>query len=93
VTRVHNDAGAIAMANIGPGTARADFFILASPIPAFDAKPGAPGFAAFGHVVEGMEVVKAILAAPTDPAKGVGPMKGQMLARPVVIRTARRLPG
>lgn len=97
VTGLHHDAGAIAMASFAPGTARADFFILASAIPAFDAKPpsagsaGAPGFAVFGRVVEGMEVVKAILAAPTDPAKGIGPMKGQMIADPVIIRTARRV--
>ena len=91
VTGLHHDAGAIAMASFAPGTARADFFILASAIPAFDAKPGAPGFAVFGRVVAGMEVVKAILAAPTDPVKGIGPMKGQMIADPVVIRTARRV--
>lgn len=83
--------GAISMANAGPGTARSDFFILAGPIPALDATAADPGFAVFGRVVEGLDVVKAILAAPTDPAKGEGAMKGQMLAQPVVIRTARRL--
>jgi peptidyl-prolyl cis-trans isomerase A (cyclophilin A) len=34
--------------------------------------------------------VKAMLAAPTDPNKGKGVMKGQYLAAPVVITTARR---
>lgn len=90
-TGIKHEAGTIAMANAGPGTARADFFILAGPIPAFDGNPTNPGFAAFGRVIEGMDVVKAILAAPVDPAKGAGPMKGQMLSEPVVIRTARRV--
>jgi peptidyl-prolyl cis-trans isomerase A (cyclophilin A) len=40
-----------------------------------------------------MDAVRAILAAPTDPNKGAGVMKGQMLAKPVTVRTARRLPG
>ena len=36
-TGLHNVAGAISMANAGPGTARADFFILASDMPSLDA--------------------------------------------------------
>ena len=48
------------------------------------------GYAAFGRVVEGMDVVRAIFAAPTDPDKGDGFMKGQMLAEPVKIVVVRR---
>jgi peptidyl-prolyl cis-trans isomerase A (cyclophilin A) len=90
-TGIRNTAGAIAMANAGPGTARNDFFILTTDIPAFDEKPGQPGFAAFGHVVEGMDVVKAILAAPVSPTLGEGPMKGQMLEPPIKVISARRV--
>ena len=50
------------------------------------------GFAVFGHVVSGMDVVRRIFAAPTDPEKGEGWMKGQMLAQPVAIVHARRTP-
>lgn len=57
-TGLHNVAGAISLANGGPGTARADFFILASDIPSFDATADDPGYAVFGHVVEGMDVVQ-----------------------------------
>jgi peptidyl-prolyl cis-trans isomerase A (cyclophilin A) len=78
-TGIRNTAGAISMANIGAGTARADFFILASDMPSLDASADAPGFAAFGHVTEGMDVVKQILAAPVSATKGEGVMKGQML--------------
>jgi len=42
-------------------------------------------------VVEGMDVVKAILAAPVSPTKGDGVMKGQMLDPPVKIVKAARL--
>src|SRR5947199_252107 len=68
-TGLHNVTGAISMANFGPGTGRADFFILLSDMPGLDA--GAPrgdanGFAAFGHVTEGMDVVKKIWASPTS---------------------------
>ena len=82
-TGIKNTAGAISMANAGPGTAKADFFILLSDMPGLDAGgPGgdANGFAAFGHVTEGMDVVKQIWNAPTSPTKGEGAMKGQMLA-------------
>jgi peptidyl-prolyl cis-trans isomerase A (cyclophilin A) len=90
VTGLHNVAGAIVMANAGPGTARADFFILASDIPQFDATADDPGYAVFGHVTEGMDVVQKILAAPVSATKGEGAMKGQMLDPPVkIVKVAR----
>lgn len=85
-TGISHKAGTISMANFGPGTARADFFILTTDIPAFD-----ESFAAFGRVVEGMDVVKAILASPVSPTAGEGPMKGQMLEPVVKIVNAERL--
>lgn len=85
-TGLKHEAGAIAMANVGPGTARSDFFITAGPIPALD-----KDFAVFGRVVEGLDVVKAILASPVSPTRGEGSMKGQMLEPAITIRTARRI--
>lgn len=90
-TGIRNVAGTIAMANAGAGTARADFFIMTTDVPSFDSTANQPGFAAFGHVVEGMEVVKAILASPVSPTKGDGPMKGQILEPPVRIIKASRV--
>jgi peptidyl-prolyl cis-trans isomerase A (cyclophilin A) len=90
-TGLHNVGGAISMANAGPGTARADFFILASDIPSFDATASDPGFAVFGHVAEGMDVVQKILAAPVSPTAGEGAMKGQMLDPPVKIIKVERV--
>ena len=48
------------------------------------------GFAAFGRVIEGMDVVRRILAAPTSPTEGEGVMRGQMLSPRIRILTARR---
>ncbi len=89
-TGLRNTAGAIVMANGGPGTTRSDFFILTTDVPAFDATAAAPGFAPFGHVVEGMDVVQAILAARRSPTLGEGVMKGQMLDPVVRIVKAAR---
>ena len=92
-TGLKNVAGAISMANAGPGTANADFFILLSDMPSLDAGgPGgdANGFAVFGHVIEGMDVVKKISEAPVSATRGEGVMRGQMLDPPVrIIRAAR----
>ncbi len=86
--------GAISMARNAPGSATGDFFITIGALTSMDADPTRPGddqgFAAFGRVVEGMAVVRAILAAPTSPTAGEGVMKGQMLAPVVRIVSARR---
>jgi peptidyl-prolyl cis-trans isomerase A (cyclophilin A) len=93
-TGLHNVTGAISMANNGAGTARSDFFILLSDQPGLDANgPGgdATGFAAFGHVTEGMDVVRKIWTSPVSPTKGQGALKGQMLDPPVKIIKAARI--
>ena len=95
-TGLKNVAGAISMANAGPGTARGDFFILLSDMPGLDANgPGgdANGFAPFGRVTEGMDVVKKIFESPVSPTKGAGAMKGQMLEPQIKIVKATRLSG
>ena len=55
------------MARNAPGTAMGDFFIIVGSASYLDARPGSPGYAAFGHVVSGMPLVKRILAMPTHP--------------------------
>jgi len=91
----HTD-GAISMARNAPGTADASFFITVGNLPSMDADPKQAGdnlgFAVFGHVTEGMEIVRHILQLPTSPTEGEGIMKGQMLAEPVRIVSARRIP-
>ncbi len=86
--------GALSMARFDPGTADGDFFIIVGNLPGFDARaaPPDPGFAVFGRVVEGMDIVRAILAAPKSPTEGEGFMRGQMLDPRVRIVAARRAP-
>jgi peptidyl-prolyl cis-trans isomerase A (cyclophilin A) len=91
-TGLRHREGTISMARSEMGAgAIGDFFITASAMPSLDARPGSPGYAAFGRVVEGMEVVRAILAAPTIENAGRGAMRGQMLEAPVRIVRARRV--
>ena len=52
---------------------------------------GSKGFAAFGRVIAGMDVVRRMLAMPT--AGGRGDMKDQMIVNPVRILRAERLDG
>jgi peptidyl-prolyl cis-trans isomerase A (cyclophilin A) len=89
---LHKD-GTITMARTAPGTATADFVIMVGPSSYMDANPSAPGdnlgYAAFGQVVEGMDVVKKIMAAPTGGHDRNPVMQGQILDPPVKIISAR----
>lgn len=89
----HTDA-MVSMGRHAPGSATADFFIMIGDNSYLDANPKATGdnkgFAAFGQVVEGMDVVRKILMLPRSPTAGVGVMKGEMLRKPIPIVTARR---
>lgn len=79
----------ISMARMGdPGSANGNFFITVGPLPSMDARPGHPGYAAFGRVVGGQATVKRILAQPTGQS-----MRGTLLLRPVYVRRAVRLDG
>jgi peptidyl-prolyl cis-trans isomerase A (cyclophilin A) len=88
--------GALSVPRLGLGTARGDFTIMVGDQHYLDSGPGSAGdgqgYAVFGRVVSGMDVVRRILAAPTSPTEGEGVMRGQMLAPRIKILTARRLP-
>lgn len=90
----HTD-GVISMARYAPGSATAEFFICVGANSQLDANPAATGdnlgFAAFGRVVQGMDVVGRIWTAPTSPTKGEGVFRGQMLDPPIPIVRAARL--
>jgi peptidyl-prolyl cis-trans isomerase A (cyclophilin A) len=90
-TGLRHEAGTISMARTAPGNAMGEFFVTTEAMPSMDAKAGAPGYAAFGKVVEGMDTVRRILAAPTVPNAGRGAMRGQMIAQPVRIVSAKRV--
>jgi peptidyl-prolyl cis-trans isomerase A (cyclophilin A) len=90
----HKD-GTLSMARREPGTATADFFVVVGDQPGFDADPTGQGdkdgFAAFGQVTGGMEVIHAIFEQKVSAKAGVGAMKGEMLSPPVPILTVRRV--
>lgn len=77
--------GTISMARGGPDSARGEFFICVGDQPELDEggrrNPDGRGFAAFGQVVRGMEVVHAIHGRAAE---------GQYLTEPVRIVGARR---
>ena len=87
--------GVLSMARREPGTAQGDWSITIGDMTGLDAKADGPGdnvgYAVFGRIVEGMDVVRRIWSAPTDPNAGDGAMKGQMLKPPVRILTIRRV--
>ncbi len=65
----HRD-GTISMARLTPDSAISDFFICINNQPELDfggaRNPDGQGFAAFGQVVEGMDVVRAIQTSPSE---------------------------
>lgn len=67
-TGVLHEDGVISMARWGPGTATSEFFICVGNQPELDfggkRNPDGQGFAAFGKVVSGMEVVNKIHSQP-----------------------------
>lgn len=93
---LHMD-GTISMARReDPDSAGGNYFICIGRAPHMDAQPenggpGKKGFAAFGRVVQGMDVVRRILALPTGG--GTDGMRGQMLLRAVRVTRAVRLDG
>ncbi|MFM9851866.1 MAG: peptidylprolyl isomerase [Sphingomonadaceae bacterium] len=95
LTGLHHDVGAISMARFAPGTATGDFSILVSDMSGLDADPANKddplGYAVFGKVVDGLDVARKIHGSPVSPTKGVGFLKGQILAAPVRIISVRRV--
>jgi peptidyl-prolyl cis-trans isomerase A (cyclophilin A) len=86
-TKLAHKDGTISMARDGPDSATSDFFICIGDQPELDfggkRNPDGQGFAAFGKVVKGMDVVKKIQAAKAD---------GQTLTPPVKIVKVTRKP-
>ncbi|MDX2006224.1 MAG: peptidylprolyl isomerase [Meiothermus sp.] len=86
--------GTISMARLEPDSAHSEFFICIGEQPELDfggrRNPDGQGFAAFGRVTRGMEVVRAIQAAATGG--DTPPVQGQWILEPVRITGVSRLP-
>ena len=76
VTGLKHLDGAVSMARSGPDTATTSFSIVIGNQPEMDfggkRNPDGQGFAVFGRVVKGMDVVKAIHASPTGQRGAYG---------------------
>ena len=101
ITGLKHLNGTLSTARLALGSARGDFTVSVGDQPSFDADPTRPddatktnlGYAAFGRVVDGMDVVLKIFDAPIDPNATVrGSFKGEVPAAPVRVLSARRLP-
>jgi len=94
---MHTD-GTLSIARADPGTgSAAAFFITVGDQPSLDfggmRNPDGFGFAAFGRVVDGMDVVRAINAI-ADVAETENPyLKGQILKTPIPFTAKRSGPG
>lgn len=90
---LHTD-GVISMARDGVGTATSEFFICIGDQPGLDfgkvRNPDEQGFAAFGKVVSGMDVIRQIHQSPSDAPTDSAYVAGQIIEEPVVIETIRR---
>jgi peptidyl-prolyl cis-trans isomerase A (cyclophilin A) len=73
---LHRD-GVLSMARSGPDSAVSDFFICIGEQPSLDfggkRNADGQGFAAFGRVTKGMDVVRKIQAQPSDAAQHLTP--------------------
>jgi peptidyl-prolyl cis-trans isomerase A (cyclophilin A) len=82
---LHKD-GVLSMARLKPGSADSEFFICIGDQPELDfggkRNPDGQGFAAFGKVVNGMDVVRKIQHQPAD---------GQMLVNKLRINSIKRI--
>ncbi len=94
VTGLKHVNGVLSMARSGPDTARASFSIVIGDQPEMDfggkRNADGQGFAAFGRVVDGMDVVKKIQSAHTLPAGQRGAYGTESLDPPIKILKAYR---
>jgi peptidyl-prolyl cis-trans isomerase A (cyclophilin A) len=78
-TGLQHQNGVLSMARSGPNSATSQFFICINDEPALDfggaRNPDGQGFAAFGKVTKGMEVVKKIQSQKDDAQYLVEPVK------------------
>jgi peptidyl-prolyl cis-trans isomerase A (cyclophilin A) len=79
--------GTISMARAEPNTATSSYFICINDQPELDQggrrNPDGSGFAAFGKVLKGMDIVRQIQSQPDS---------AQMLLDPIMVHSIQRLP-
>ena len=85
-TGIKHEDGTLSMARLEPGTASSEIFICINDQPELNfggkRNPDGQGFAAFGKVVSGMDIVRQIQSKPE---------KEQMLVKPVKVNSIKRV--
>jgi len=85
-TGLSHTSGTLSLARTTPGTANSEFFICIGDQTGYDSSknfnPDGLGFAAFGRVTRGMDIVRQIQSQPAD---------GQLFTKPIVILDIKRL--
>ena len=86
ITGIKHEDGTLSMARLEPGTASSEIFICVNDQPELNfggkRNPDGQGFAAFGKVVSGMDIVRQIQSKPE---------KEQMLAKPIKVNSIKRV--
>lgn len=94
VTGMPHLDGSISMARAEVGTTTTEFFICIGDQPALDfgatRNDDGQGFAVFGQVVSGMDVVRAIHESPANAPTEFEYFQGQLLENPVAIESIQR---
>jgi len=95
MTGLRNNSGMVSIAREEPGTGTAAYFFINIGNNNFldeggERNPDGAGYATFGKVVKGMDVIKAIQAGEANGFTEEEVVKGQYLTRPVIISKAYR---
>ena len=96
-TGIPNERGTVAIARLEPGTGSAGYFFINIGDNRFldtggERNPDGEGYATFGRVVRGMDVVEAIQSGDANAPSDDAVTNGQMLTNPIIIRRAYRVP-
>ena len=93
-TGLHHQDGAVSMARSAPDSATSGWFICINDQPSLDfggaRNPDGQGFAAFGRVITGMDVVRRIQQAPSSSNR-TSNTEAQRLTPPIRITTVSRV--
>ena len=94
-TGIRHLNGTISMGRMSVGTASSEFFVCIGDQPELDwggrRNPDGYGFAAFGRIVDGMDLIHRIHLAPTtnDAPDNWPTLRGQLLSQPIYIESAQ----
>lgn len=83
-TLKHDEQGVLSMANAGPNTNGAQFFIMDKATPSLDGK-----YNVFGKVVEGLSVIDSIAAVPVNAAANHRPLEEVKMQTIRIIRKGK----